>query len=99
MIVLIDYFDKNLAIMRVEDWPYFERVREVNRNSGRGREEVDRIAKEIKAIIAEKGAVSSKDLDFHGGKLHSQGLRACTSKLVMKSAGFVPAGKCSTMLR
>ncbi|HWT73571.1 MAG TPA: crosslink repair DNA glycosylase YcaQ family protein [Mobilitalea sp.] len=62
---LIDYFDKNLAIIPVENWPHFERFREANRYSGRGREEVDRIAQEIKAIIRVKGAVCSKDLEFH----------------------------------
>jgi uncharacterized protein YcaQ len=62
---LIDYFDKNLAILEVTDWPYLSRIREANRQGGRGREEVDQIEEEVKAIIAEKGAVSSKDLGFH----------------------------------
>jgi uncharacterized protein YcaQ len=63
--LLVDYFDKNLAIIDVKDWPYLERFREENRQGGRGREEVDKIQEEIKAIIAEKGSVCSKDLDFH----------------------------------
>lgn len=62
---LIDYFDKNLAILPMEDWPYFERIREANRSSGRGREEIDKIADEIKAVIKAKGPTSSKDLDFN----------------------------------
>jgi len=62
---LIDYFDKNLSILPIEDWPYFERTREESRQGGRGKEIIDRIAIEIKAIIAEKGAVSSKDIDFN----------------------------------
>jgi uncharacterized protein YcaQ len=61
---LVDYFDKNLAIVAVEDWPYFERIREASRRDGRGRDEVDEIAGEIKAMIAEKGPVSSKDIGF-----------------------------------
>jgi uncharacterized protein len=61
---LIDYFDKNLAIMRTEDWPYFERIREANRQGGRGREEVNRIAEDIMTIIAERGPVCSKDIGF-----------------------------------
>lgn len=61
---LIDYFDKNLAIMPLEDWPYFERIRESNRKWSRGRDEVDRIAHEIKAAIAERGPVCSKDIGF-----------------------------------
>lgn len=62
---LIDYFDKNLAIMEASDWPYFERFREENRKGGRGRDEVDDVAEEIKAIILEKGPVSSKDIGFN----------------------------------
>jgi uncharacterized protein YcaQ len=61
---LIDYFDKNLAIMAVEDWPYFERTREANRHFGRSREEVDKITGEIKAAIAKRGPLSSKDIDY-----------------------------------
>jgi len=61
---LIDYFDKNLAIMPVEDWPYFEQFRESYRVSSRGSEEVDKVADEIKAIIADRGPVASKDLGF-----------------------------------
>ncbi|MGB4659422.1 MAG: crosslink repair DNA glycosylase YcaQ family protein [Mobilitalea sp.] len=62
---LIDYFDKNLAIMEAADWPYFERFRNENQKSGRGRNEVDEVAEEIKAVILEKGPVSSKDIDFN----------------------------------
>ncbi|MBE5985941.1 MAG: winged helix-turn-helix domain-containing protein, partial [Paenibacillaceae bacterium] len=29
--VLVDYFDKNLSIIPVGDWPYFERFREQHR--------------------------------------------------------------------
>lgn len=61
---LIDYFDKNLAIMAIEDWPYFERIRQENRQGGRGREEVDKIVEEILAIIAQRGPICSKDIDF-----------------------------------
>ena len=61
---LVDYFDKNLAILPVSDWKYFERIREAYRNNSRGREEVDRVAKAIKEVIAEKGPVSSKDLQM-----------------------------------
>lgn len=62
---LFDYFDKNLAVMKISDWPYFERFREAHRQGGRGREEIDRVADELKALVAEKGVVCSKDLDFN----------------------------------
>lgn len=62
---LIDYFDKNLAIMRLEDWPYFWRYREAYRTGGRSRNEVNAVAEEIKKIIREKGPVSSADIGFN----------------------------------
>jgi len=61
---LIDYFDKNLAIMRTEDWPYFWRYREAYRTGGRSRDEVKAVSEEIKSIIREKGPVSSADIGF-----------------------------------
>ncbi len=61
---LIDYFDKNLAIMSLSDWKYFSRYREAYRSSGRSHAEVNAVCEDIKAIIGEKGAVSSSDLDF-----------------------------------
>jgi uncharacterized protein YcaQ len=61
---LIDYFDKCLSIVNVKDWPYLKRIREANTHGGRGREEIDKIADEIRATIAEKGPVCSKDIGF-----------------------------------
>lgn len=61
---LIDYFDKNLAIMSLSDWKYFSRYREAYRSSGRSHAEVNAVCEDIKEIIGEKGAVSSSDLDF-----------------------------------
>lgn len=61
---LIDYFDKNLAIMNIEDWPYFERIRNAHKQGGRGREEINPVAEEIKTMIAEKGFVCSKDIGY-----------------------------------
>ena len=61
---LVDYFDKNLAIIGVNDWKYFEPIRESNRKYGRGHDEVDAVANRIKDIIKEKGPVCSKDFDL-----------------------------------
>ncbi len=62
---LLDYFDKNLAILELSDWPYLERYREGYRQGGRGKDEIDRVEQEIKAIIKDRGAVSSKDIDYN----------------------------------
>ncbi len=62
--ILIDYFDKNLAIIDINDWKYFERIRESNRKYGRGHDEVDAVCHQIKNIIREKGPICSKDFDL-----------------------------------
>lgn len=62
--VLIDYFDKNLAIMPVSDWPYFQRYRDGYKSGGRSRLEIDEICEDVLAIIAEKGPLSSKDIGY-----------------------------------
>ncbi|WP_027084833.1 winged helix-turn-helix domain-containing protein [Cohnella panacarvi] len=59
---LVDYFDKMLAIFPVQDWPYFERTRELYRKHGRSRDKVDAVAEEVKRFIRENGPVSAKDL-------------------------------------
>lgn len=61
---LIDHFDKNLAIIHVDDWKCFNRVREGYRNYHKEQTEITEITEEIRAVIREKGAVSSKDLRF-----------------------------------
>ncbi len=61
---LIDYFDKCLCILPREDWPYLERIRSGYREWGKGRDEVDRIAPQIKDMIRKQGSVSSKDIDY-----------------------------------
>lgn len=58
----IDYFDKNMSILCVEDWKYFFRIRNKHRLYGRSLDKVDLVADEIKRIIKENGYVCSKDL-------------------------------------
>lgn len=62
---LIDHFDKNLAIIHVDDWKCFNRVREGYRNYHKDQTEITEITEEIRAVIRGKGAVSSKDLRFN----------------------------------
>jgi len=59
---LIDFGDKNLAIMHVNDWKHFGRIREVNKMYGRSKDIIADVEDAIIAIIREKGAVSSADL-------------------------------------
>lgn len=59
---LVDYFDKMLAIVPVEDWPYFERTRERFRKHGRSRDKIEAVESEVKRFIQTNGPASSKDL-------------------------------------
>lgn len=61
---LVDYFDKNLSIMPVEDWKYFERERENHRRWERSHEEIRQVHDGIIAAITEKGPLCSADLDI-----------------------------------
>lgn len=61
---LLDYFDKNLAIMPVEDWVYFERERENHRKWERSHEEIRQVHDRIIAALSEKGPQCSADLDI-----------------------------------
>lgn len=61
---LIDYFDKNMSIFRIDDWKYFSRHRAHYAKATRSREEVNKVADEIIKIVKEKDCVSSKDIDL-----------------------------------
>ena len=63
--VLLDGWDKNMSIYRVEDWPYFHRRREAaRRNPGKSPGPVKSILPEARKAIEEQGPLSSIDLDF-----------------------------------
>lgn len=61
---LVDYFDKNLAIMPVEDWKYFRRERENHRSWEKSHKEIKQVHDQIIAAITEKGPQCSADLDI-----------------------------------
>jgi uncharacterized protein YcaQ len=61
---LIDYYDKNMSIIPVKDWPYFSRNRENIKPSKRSKEMVSKAIDEIYEVIDKKGPVSSNELDF-----------------------------------
>jgi len=64
--LLVDYLDKQLAIIPTSDWPYFERYREIARQSGLRFEGLDALEKEALAFIKANGFVSSSDLPLKG---------------------------------
>ena len=64
--LLVDYLDKQLAIIPMADWPYFERYREVARQSGLRFKGLDTLEKEALTYIEAHGFVSSNDLPLKG---------------------------------
>lgn len=59
---LVDYFDKNLAILPTEDWKYFARTRQKYCEKSRSRQAVDEAAGEVKRIVGERGFACARDL-------------------------------------
>jgi len=64
--LLVDYPDKNQAIIPVEDWPYFKRYREAARQCGSQFEGLGEIEARTIAYIRENGPVSSATLPIEG---------------------------------
>ncbi|AEC02594.1 winged helix-turn-helix domain-containing protein [Parasphaerochaeta coccoides] len=64
---LVDYFDKNMAIFSIEDWPYFERMRKYFRAHPRLTPTIRNACAEILRQIADNGGVlTSQDADIPG---------------------------------
>lgn len=61
---LVDYFDKQLAICLVEDWPHFERMRAEFRERSRSHDQVEAVIQRVMEEIKARGSLSSKDLDM-----------------------------------
>jgi len=64
--LLVDYPDKNLSIIPVEDWPYFERYRRIAREGGERFEGLPELENQAKAYIDQHGPVSSDELPVSG---------------------------------
>ena len=63
---LIDYFDKQLAILPTENWPYFARMRDYWTRSSRSREQVDAAVQRVLDELDARGPLSSRDVDLEG---------------------------------
>jgi uncharacterized protein YcaQ len=63
---LVDYPDKNLAIIPVEDWPYFERYRQAARQHAKRYPEMEALIEQVRAHIQHHSALSSDDLQLDG---------------------------------
>lgn len=60
--LLIDYPDKNLAIIPAQDWPYFERYRQAARQHAESYPQMETMTRQVRAHIQEVGPVSSNEL-------------------------------------
>ncbi|SDE44244.1 hypothetical protein SAMN02799630_03377 [Paenibacillus sp. UNCCL117] len=63
---LVDYPDKNLAIIPVEDWPYFERYRRAARQHAERYPDMQALTEQARDHIQKFGALSSDDLKLDG---------------------------------
>ncbi|MFD0589327.1 winged helix-turn-helix domain-containing protein [Paenibacillus sp. GCM10027627] len=64
--LLVDYPDKCLAIIPVEDWPYFERYRQAARQHAKSYPEMEGLSEQVLAHIQDHGVLSSSDLKLEG---------------------------------
>ena len=63
--VLIDYFDKNLSIFAIEDWPKYQRIRSFFQAEVRSQSNIRTVRDLIREAIKAKGFVCSKDFAFN----------------------------------
>ncbi|MBO9610008.1 MAG: winged helix DNA-binding domain-containing protein, partial [Paenibacillaceae bacterium] len=63
---LVDYPDKNLAIILAEDWPYFERYRQAARQHAGRYPEMEALTAQARTYIQHNGAISSNELKLDG---------------------------------
>lgn len=63
---LFDYPDKNLSILPVEDWPYFERYRKAAKQHAKEFLEMEELTVQVRNHIRNIGEVCSNDLQLNG---------------------------------
>ena len=61
---LVDYFDKNLAILPIENWKYFGRERKIHEEWERSHAEILEVQERVHGEIARRGPLFSADLDM-----------------------------------
>ncbi|MBD3919490.1 YcaQ family DNA glycosylase [Paenibacillus sp. PR3] len=61
---LVDYPDKQLAIIPVEDWPYFERYRQAARRHAEHYPEMQALTEQVRTHILNHGPIGSDDLQL-----------------------------------
>lgn len=64
--LLVDYPDKNLAIIPLEDWPYFERYRQAARQHEQSFPQMKELKRQVLTSIQNNGPLSSHELKVDG---------------------------------
>ena len=59
---LVDYIDKNLSIIPLEDWPYFERYRQIAKQNAKQYPQMPALTKQVYNYIEKNGVVCSADI-------------------------------------
>lgn len=59
---LLDYWDKNMSIVPIEEWPYMARFRAYFQQAKLSSEDLETHLEEYRAILHERGSVSASDL-------------------------------------
>lgn len=86
--VLFDYYDKMMAIMPIEDWPYFDSTREHHRHHGRGIDDVNKAADRILKFIDNHGPVCSSDIEHDGTMIGYWGKPTKLSRVALETLYF-----------
>jgi len=74
---LVDYPDKNLSIIPVADWPYFQRYRDAAIAGGQRTEGMAELEAYALAYIRENGPVNSGELPLEGGIRWNSSIHWC----------------------
>lgn len=82
---LLEYFDKNLALIPTSDWRYFSRIRAENRGYWRLTPEMERAAVQVRERIVRQGPLNAKDLDMDGRVDWMWGRRAKLASAVLEA--------------
>ncbi len=90
--LLVDYFDKNLSILPIEDYSVFTQHRSrgtyAENYDALGGEAVSQIAPHIRELIAERGFVSSSDVETDEAILWQWGGMASLPRAALESMYF-----------
>ncbi|MDR0928202.1 MAG: winged helix DNA-binding domain-containing protein [Oscillospiraceae bacterium] len=84
---LVDYFDKNLSIWPVEDWPYFAPLRAMHQVRGYSREAVDMAADAVRKLLKERPFVCARDLGMEE-KVHWAWANTTLSRAILETLYF-----------